>query len=75
MHEETFNRLLDEKMDEMQKIKLILTIYFFKGSNIYPISFIKFRGTLHIFEKMKKNRKYIITKSRRRTKTIETKTK
>ena len=56
MHEETFNRLLDEKMDEMQKIKLILTIYFFKGSNIYPISFIKFRGTLHIFEKIKKKR-------------------
>ena len=57
MHEETFNRLLDEKMDEIQKIKLILTIYYFKSSNIYPINFIKFRGTLHIFEKIKKNGK------------------
>ena len=54
MHEEIFNRLLDEKMDEIQKIKLILTIYYFKSSNIYPINFIKFRGTLHIFEKIKK---------------------
>ena len=53
MQEETFNRLLDEKMDEIQKIKLILTIYYFKGSNIYPINFIKFRGRLHIFEKIK----------------------
>ena len=44
-------------MDEIQKIKLILTIYYFKSSNIYPINFIKFRGTLHIFEKIKKNGK------------------
>ena len=57
MHEETFNRLLDEKMDEIQKIKLILTIYYFKSSNIYPINFIKFRGTIHIFEKIKKTGK------------------
>ena len=63
MHEETFNRLLDEKMDEMQKIKLILTIYFFKGSNIYPISFIKFRGTLHIFEKRKKTGNILLQKA------------
>ena len=57
MHEEIFNRLLDEKMDEIQKIKLILTIYYFKSSNIYPINFIKFRGTIHIFEKIKKTGK------------------
>ena len=52
-------------MDEIQKIKLILTIYYFKSSNIYPINFIKFRGTLHIFEKIKKKRKKAEEKQKR----------
>ena len=57
MQKKCFNRLLDKRMDDIQKISTkkndfnSLT-YHFKGSNIAPINF-KFSGPLHNFEELK----------------------
>ena len=53
-----FNRLLDERMDEIQKIS--------KQNDFNNLIFITFRGSLHIFAELK-NRN-IMTKSRRKSK-------
>ena len=57
MQEKKFNRLLDERMDEIQKIgkefDLSNLTYYFESSNIAQINFIRFRGPLHVFEEMK----------------------
>ena len=53
MQKETFNRLLDERMDDIQKIGKKVNYnnltynYIFTG--IRPTNFIEFRGLLHIF--------------------------
>ena len=54
------NRLLDKRVDEIQKISIDIDFdnltYHFKSSNSAPINFIKFRGPIHIFDDIK-NRK------------------
>ena len=57
MQEEIFNRLLGKRMKEIQKISkevhFINLIYYFKGPDIVPIDFTRFRGPLHIFKRIK----------------------
>ena len=57
MQEKNFNRLLDERMDEIQKIgkefDLNNLTYYFISPNIAQINFIRFRGPLHVFEEIK----------------------
>ena len=57
MQEKKFNRLLDERMDEIQKIgkefDLNNLTYYFISPNIAQINFIRFRGPLHVFEEIK----------------------
>ena len=57
MQEKNFNRLLDERMDEMQKLgkefDLNNLTYYFKSPNIAQVNFIRFRGPLHVFEEIK----------------------
>ena len=52
-----FKILLGKKTDEIQKeskeIDFNNLVYYSKGPNIAPISFIRFRGPLHIFNKIK----------------------
>ena len=55
---EIFNRLLDERMKEVQKLSKEIDfnnlIYYFKGQIIAPITFIRFRGSLNTFKGIKK---------------------
>ena len=57
MQEETYNRLLDEIVVEIQKISKETDFnnltYCFKGPGIAPIIFLKFRGLLNISKKIK----------------------
>ena len=54
MQEKFLNRLLDEKMNEIQKISKEIDFnnltYYFKSSNIAQINFVRFRGPLNIFK-------------------------
>ena len=53
MQKETFNRLLDERMDDIQKIGKKVNCnnltYNYITTGIRPTNFIEFRGLLHIF--------------------------
>ena len=53
MQEKTFNRLLDERMDQIReiskKIKYTNLTYHYITPGIRPTNFIEFRGPLHIF--------------------------
>ena len=57
MQEETYNRLLDERVGEIPKISKEIDFnnltYCFKGPGIAPINFLKFRGLLHISKEIK----------------------
>ena len=63
MQEETFNRLLDERMDEIQeiskKVKYNNLTYHYITPCIKPTSVIEFRGLLHIFKEIKNGDKTI----------------
>ena len=54
MQEKFLNRLLDEKMNEIQKISKEIDFnnltYYFKSPNIAQINFVRFRGPLNIFK-------------------------
>ena len=54
MQEKFLNRLLDEKMNEIQKISKEIDFnnltYYFKSSNIAQINFVRVRGPLNIFK-------------------------
>ena len=54
MQEKFLNRLLDEKMNEIQKISKEIDFnnltYYFKSLNIAQINFVRFRGPLNIFK-------------------------
>ena len=57
IQEKNFNKLLDERMYEMQKmsgdIEFNKLNYYFKNQNLAPLNFIGFRGLLNIYEKIK----------------------
>ena len=57
IQEKNFNKLLDERMYEMQKmsgdIEFNQLTYYFKNQNLAPLNFIGFRGLLNIYEKIK----------------------
>ena len=57
MQEKTFNRLLDERMDEIQEIrkknKYSNLTYHYVTPGISPTNFTEFRGPLHIFKETK----------------------
>ena len=57
IQEKNFNKLLDERMYEMQKmsgdIEFNKLTYYFKNQNLAPLNFIGFRGLLNIYEKIK----------------------
>ena len=63
MQEKKFNRLLDERMDEIQKISKEFDFknltYYSKSPNIAQISFVIFRGPLHVFEEIKNGNVFI----------------
>ena len=58
MQEKTFNRLVDEGMNEIQeiskKIKYNDLTYHYITPGVKPTNFIEFRGPLHIFKEIKK---------------------
>ena len=51
------NRLLNERMDEIQKMGKEFDFnnltYYLKSPNIAQINFVRFRGSLHVFEEIK----------------------
>ena len=57
IQEKNFNKLLDERMYEMQKmsgdIEFNQLTYYFKNQNLAPLNFIGFRGLLNIYKKIK----------------------
>ena len=57
MREETYNRLLDERLNEIQEIRKKIDYnnltYNFKDSRISSISFIKFKGPFDIFREIR----------------------
>ena len=65
MQEKTFNKLLDERVDEIQeiskKIKYNNLTYHYVTPGITPTNFIEFRGPLHIFKETKNCDKTIQT--------------
>ena len=63
MRKENFNTLLDEKVDEIQKISKEIDysklIYHYITPGIKPTNAIEFRGPLHIFKEIKNGDKTI----------------
>ena len=63
MQEKTFNRLSDERMDEIReirkKIKYKNLTYHYITPDIKPTKLIEFRGPLHIFKEIKNGDKTI----------------
>ena len=63
MQEKTFNRLVDEGMNEIQeiskKIKYNDLTYHYITPGVKPTNFIEFRGPLHIFKEIKNSDKTI----------------
>ena len=57
IQEKNFNKLLDERMYEMQKmsgdIEFNKLTYYFKNQNLAPLNFIGFCGLLNIYEEIK----------------------
>ena len=70
---ETYNRLLNERRNEIQEISEKLDYnnltYFFKDSRIPSINFIKFKGPMGLFKNIK-NGDISLKKSRRRARFI-----
>ena len=52
-----FNKFLDKRMDKIQDMSNNIDFnnltYYFKNPNFVPTNFIGFRGSLHIFKKIK----------------------
>ena len=65
MRKENFNTLLDEKVDEIQKISKEIDysklIYHYITPGIKPTNATEFRGPLHIFKEIKNGDKTIQT--------------
>ena len=75
MQEKTFNKLLDERVDEIQeiskKIKYNNLTYHYVTAGITPTNFIEFRGPLHIFKETKNCDKTIQTAEKVKSKISE----
>ena len=63
MQRETYSKLLDERVDDIQKVSREIAynklIYYFKTPGISLINFIKFRDPLHIYNEKKNGDKTI----------------
>ena len=54
IQKENYDKLLDERADEIgNKSREINSIYYFTTPGIAPINFIKFKGPLNIFKKIR----------------------
>ena len=61
MQKKIYNKLLDERTDEIREIAKEIDynklIYYFKGPYIAPINFIKHKGLSHIFKEIRDGNK------------------
>ena len=64
MQKETYNKLLDERLNEIQEISKGIDFnnltYHFKTSDISPINFIKFKGPFGFFKEIKNGNIFLI---------------